>query len=143
MSLPPGPGNVPIGGPLPPPKPLADSLLDNLECHESLGGLLTHYERKAAQPGASETSPRPLEPEPQRQVAQVELKGRDDPAPKLGYVNLTAFPYSDDKYFVETIHANRRGLVFVCRLAGRFPRGNDSHASGLGKDRDAVPDQCG
>jgi len=35
--------------------------------------------------GTPEASPRPLEPEPQRQVVQMELKGQDDTEPKLGY----------------------------------------------------------
>jgi hypothetical protein len=35
--------------------------------------------------GTPEASPRPLESEPQRQVIQMELTGRDDTEPKLGY----------------------------------------------------------
>jgi hypothetical protein len=41
-------GNVPIGTVLPPPEPLERFALDDLVCHESLGGLLKHYERAAA-----------------------------------------------------------------------------------------------
>jgi len=42
-----GLGNVPIDRSLPPPEPFADFSLDDVECHESLGGLLKHYDRKA------------------------------------------------------------------------------------------------
>jgi putative transposase len=38
-----GLGNVPIGIPLPPPEPLESLRLEDVVCHESLGGLLKHY----------------------------------------------------------------------------------------------------
>jgi hypothetical protein len=34
--------------PIPPPMPLDQFRLDDIVCHESLGGLLTNYERRAA-----------------------------------------------------------------------------------------------
>jgi len=42
-------GNVPLGDAgLPPPEPIIGPLrLDDIVCHESLGGLLRHYERAA------------------------------------------------------------------------------------------------
>lgn len=43
-----GLGNVPIDTNLPPPEPIDQFNLENLVCHESLGGLLRHYERRAA-----------------------------------------------------------------------------------------------
>jgi len=43
-----GLGNVPILGDLPPPDSLDGFHLDDVVCHESLGGLLKHYERRAA-----------------------------------------------------------------------------------------------
>ena len=43
-----GLGNVPILGDLPPPDPLNAFRLDDVVCHESLGGLLKHYQRCAA-----------------------------------------------------------------------------------------------
>ena len=43
-----GLGNVPIQGDLPPPEPLETFRLDDVVCHEALGGLLKHYERNAA-----------------------------------------------------------------------------------------------
>jgi putative transposase len=43
-----GLGNVPIQGGLPPPEPLHAFRLEYVVCHESLGGLLKHYARKAA-----------------------------------------------------------------------------------------------
>jgi len=43
-----GLGNVPISASLPPPQPLKSFRLEELVCHERLGGLLKHYERKAA-----------------------------------------------------------------------------------------------
>jgi putative transposase len=43
-----GIGNVPISGDLPPSEPLDGFQLDDVVCHESLGGLLKHYERRAA-----------------------------------------------------------------------------------------------
>jgi hypothetical protein len=43
-----GLGNVPISAPLPPPEPLESFRLDEIVCREQLGGLLRHYERKAA-----------------------------------------------------------------------------------------------
>ena len=44
-----GLGNVPIGKAVPPPDPIGDFCLEDVICHESLGGLLKHYERKAAE----------------------------------------------------------------------------------------------
>jgi putative transposase len=43
-----GLGNVPITGSLPSPEPLDGFRREDIECHEHLGGLLKHYERKAA-----------------------------------------------------------------------------------------------
>jgi putative transposase len=43
-----GLGNVPIQVPLPPAEPLDAFRLDDIVCHELLGGLLKHYVRKAA-----------------------------------------------------------------------------------------------
>ena len=43
-----GLGNAPIMSSLPAPQPLADFRLDEVVCHESLGGLLKHYVRSAA-----------------------------------------------------------------------------------------------
>lgn len=43
-----GLGNVPITGSLPPPEPLEGFQLEDVECQARLGGLLKHYERKAA-----------------------------------------------------------------------------------------------
>ena len=43
-----GLGNVPIGTELPPEESVDDFRLEDVVCHESLGGLLKHYERKAA-----------------------------------------------------------------------------------------------
>jgi len=43
-----GLGNVLIGAAQPPPEPLPEFRCDEVVCHESLGGLLKHYERKAA-----------------------------------------------------------------------------------------------
>jgi len=43
-----GLGNVPIGAELLPEISLDEFRLENVVCHESLGGLLKHYERKAA-----------------------------------------------------------------------------------------------
>jgi putative transposase len=43
-----GLGNVPIDYDLPPPAPLSQFKLEDVVCHESLGGLLRHYERRAA-----------------------------------------------------------------------------------------------
>lgn len=43
-----GLGNVPITGSLPPPEPLESFQLEGVECQARLGGLLKHYERKAA-----------------------------------------------------------------------------------------------
>ena len=43
-----GLGNVPIDTALPPPAPINDFHLDDVVCHESLGGLLRHFERRAA-----------------------------------------------------------------------------------------------
>jgi transposase InsO family protein len=43
-----GLGNVPIASDLPPPEPLETFRLDDVVCHESLGGLLKHDERRAA-----------------------------------------------------------------------------------------------
>jgi hypothetical protein len=43
-----GLGNVPISSLLPPPEPLESLRLEDVVCHESLGGLLKHYERRAA-----------------------------------------------------------------------------------------------
>ena len=44
-----GLGNVPISASLPPPEPLEGFRLEAVVCHESLGGLLKHFERRAAQ----------------------------------------------------------------------------------------------
>jgi hypothetical protein len=41
-------GNVPIGAALLRPEPTGDFFLEDVVCHETLGGLLKHYERKAA-----------------------------------------------------------------------------------------------
>ena len=41
-----GLGNVPIMADLPPPAPIGQLDLDDIVCHESLGGLLKHYERR-------------------------------------------------------------------------------------------------
>jgi putative transposase len=41
-------GNVPILADLPPPEPLATFHCEDVVCHETLGGLLKHYERRAA-----------------------------------------------------------------------------------------------
>jgi hypothetical protein len=43
-----GLGNVPIGGELPAEESVDDFRVKNVVCRESLGGLLKHYERKAA-----------------------------------------------------------------------------------------------
>jgi putative transposase len=43
-----GLGNVPIDTPLPPAAPIEDFRFEDVVCHESLGGLLKHYERRAA-----------------------------------------------------------------------------------------------
>ena len=43
-----GLGNVPIRSSLPPPEPLESFRLEDVVCRESLGGLLKHYERRAA-----------------------------------------------------------------------------------------------
>ena len=43
-----GLGNVPISGGLPPEISLDDFRKESIVCHETLGGLLKHYERKAA-----------------------------------------------------------------------------------------------
>ena len=43
-----GLGNVPIMGDLPTPLPVDQFRLDDVICHESHGGLLKHYERRAA-----------------------------------------------------------------------------------------------
>jgi hypothetical protein len=43
-----GIGNVLLGGTGPPPDPGDTISLDEILCHERLGGLLKHYERKAA-----------------------------------------------------------------------------------------------
>ena len=43
-----GLGNVPIDTALPPPAPLHEFRSEDIVCHESLGGLLKHYERRAA-----------------------------------------------------------------------------------------------
>jgi putative transposase len=43
-----GLGNMPINSALPPPAPLSQFRLEDVVCHESLGGLLRHYERRAA-----------------------------------------------------------------------------------------------
>jgi len=40
--------HVPILADLPPPEPLATFRCEDVVCHETLGGLLKHYERKAA-----------------------------------------------------------------------------------------------
>ncbi len=43
-----GLGNVPIGGELPSEESVDGFRLENVVCRESLGGLLKHYERRAA-----------------------------------------------------------------------------------------------
>jgi hypothetical protein len=43
-----GLGNVPIGSDQPPPDASEDFRLDDIVCHASFGGLLKHYERRAA-----------------------------------------------------------------------------------------------
>jgi putative transposase len=43
-----GLGNVLIESDLPPPEPIDTFRLEKVVCHESLGGLLKHYERRAA-----------------------------------------------------------------------------------------------
>jgi putative transposase len=43
-----GLGNVPILADLPPPEPIEGFRLENVVCHESLGGLLRRYERRVA-----------------------------------------------------------------------------------------------
>jgi putative transposase len=43
-----GLGNVPINADLPPPLPIEDFCLNEITCQTSLGGLLKHYERRAA-----------------------------------------------------------------------------------------------
>ena len=43
-----GLGNVPVDTPLPPPAPIEDFRLEDVVCHEALGGLLKHYELRAA-----------------------------------------------------------------------------------------------
>ena len=43
-----GIGNVPISASLPPPEPLEQVGCAELVCHDKLGGLLKHFERKAA-----------------------------------------------------------------------------------------------
>ena len=43
-----GLGNAPIDIALPSPAPINDFRLEDVVCHESLGGLLKHYERRAA-----------------------------------------------------------------------------------------------
>ena len=43
-----GLGNVPIGNALPPPEVIESVRLEDIVCHESLGGLLKRYERTAA-----------------------------------------------------------------------------------------------
>ena len=43
-----GLGNMPIDTALPPPEPIESVRLEDIVCHESLGGLLKHYERRAA-----------------------------------------------------------------------------------------------
>jgi hypothetical protein len=43
-----GLGNVPIGGELPSDESADDFRMENVVCHERLGGLLKHYERRAA-----------------------------------------------------------------------------------------------
>jgi putative transposase len=43
-----GLGNVPIDADLPPPMSIDEFRLDEVVCYESLGGLLKHYERRAA-----------------------------------------------------------------------------------------------
>jgi putative transposase len=42
-----GLGNVPIGTALPPPEPMGAFRVEEVVCHESLGGLLKYYERKS------------------------------------------------------------------------------------------------
>jgi hypothetical protein len=41
-------GNVPIGDPSPDFKPTDHFRLEDIVCHESLGGLLKYYEREVA-----------------------------------------------------------------------------------------------
>ena len=43
-----GLGNVPIDADLPPPVSINHFSLEDVVCHESLGGLLKHYQRRAA-----------------------------------------------------------------------------------------------
>jgi putative transposase len=43
-----GLGNVPVDTALPPPTPINDFHLEGVVCHETLGGLLRHYQRRAA-----------------------------------------------------------------------------------------------
>jgi putative transposase len=43
-----GLGSVPIDVTLPSPAPIEDFRLEDVVCHEVLGGLLKHYERRAA-----------------------------------------------------------------------------------------------
>lgn len=43
-----GLGNVPINGELSPPMPIEQFCCNDIVCHESLGGLLKHYQRRAA-----------------------------------------------------------------------------------------------
>jgi len=43
-----GLGNVPIQADRPPPIPIEHFNLEDIICHESLGGLLKHFERRAA-----------------------------------------------------------------------------------------------
>jgi putative transposase len=43
-----GLGNVPINTDLPPPAPIKDFRIEDVVCHESLGGLLKYYGRRAA-----------------------------------------------------------------------------------------------
>jgi len=43
-----GLGNVPIATSLPPPQPPEEFRLQDVTCRQWLGGLLKHYERKAA-----------------------------------------------------------------------------------------------
>ncbi|HBO44645.1 MAG TPA: hypothetical protein DD670_12080 [Planctomycetaceae bacterium] len=43
-----GLGQVPIGSDLPPAETLEEFCSDDVVCHESLGGLLKHFERPAA-----------------------------------------------------------------------------------------------
>jgi putative transposase len=43
-----GIGNVPIDPVIPAPVPINEFHLEDIVCHESLGGLLRHYQRRAA-----------------------------------------------------------------------------------------------